>query len=499
MVRIKDIFKGIKYKTDEDLSNLAIKKIAIDSRKVGKGSLFIAMRGYNTDGYKFIDEAIKKGAKVVVAEKDFNTPSGVKKILIADTRKTIPIVADNFYRHPSKKLKIVGVTGTNGKTTITYLIENILKWARKDSGVIGTINYRIKGKGEPAANTTPGALELQSLLSKMLKNRARYVIMEVSSHSLDQGRVDQVLFDVGIFTNITKEHLDYHKTIKNYFNAKARLFDKLKNSGIAILNSDDKIVRALKKRIKNRVLTYGIENKSDIMASSIFLSMDSSAFSIKTPKCSFKVKTALIGRHNISNILASVAAAIALGVSVEAIKKGIESFTSVPGRLEIVDLGQPFKVFVDYAHTEDALYNILSLLREVTKNGRIITVFGCGGNRDRSKRPLMGNVACRFSDKVVVTSDNPRFEDSAGIISEIETGIKRKFSNYCLVEDRRTAIDNALKSASKGDVVVIAGKGHEKYQIMKDRVMPFDDREVVRSILKGNPRILKKESKKKAR
>lgn len=493
MVRIKDIFKGIKYKTDEDLSNVAIKKIAIDSRKVEKESLFIAMRGCNTDGYKFIDEAIKKGAKVVAAEKDFNTPSGVKKILIADTRKTIPIAADNFYGHPSKKLKIVGVTGTNGKTTITYLIENILKWAGKDSGVIGTINYRIKGKREPAANnTTPGALELQSLLSKMLKNRARYVIMEVSSHSLDQGRVDRVLFDIGIFTNITKEHLDYHKTIKNYFDAKVRLFDKLKNSGIAILNSDDKMVSALKKRIKSRVLTYGIENKSDIMASDIFLSMDSSAFSIKTPKCSFKVRTALIGRHNVSNILASVAAAIALGVSVKAIKKGVESFASVPGRLEIVDLGQPFKVFVDYAHTEDALYNILSLLREVTKRGRIITVFGCGGNRDRSKRPLMGSVACRFSDKVVVTSDNPRFEDPAGIISEIEAGIKRKFSNYCLVEDRRAAIGNALKSASKGDVVVIAGKGHEKYQIMKGKSTPFDDCEVARSILKATRAFSKK-------
>ena len=292
------------------------------------------------------------------------------------------------------------------------------------------------------------------------------------------------MFDLGIFTNITKEHLDYHKTIKNYFDAKVKLFDKLKDDGIAILNNDDKMVSPLKGRIKNKVLTYGIDNKSEIMALDLFLSIDSSSFILKTHKGSFRVKTPLIGRHNVSNILACIAATIALGIPLNAIKKGIESFTYVPGRLETIEAGQPFKIFVDYAHTEDALYNILSLLREVIKEGKIITVFGCGGNRDRTKRPLMGNVACRFSDKVVVTSDNPRFEDPSKIISEIETGIKGKFSNYSLVEDRYRAISSALKSAAKGDVVVIAGKGHEKYQIVKDKIAPFDDREVVRSILK---------------
>ena len=461
-----------------------IKKITSDSRRVKKGDIFVAVRGYNIDGHLFIGEAIRKGAKTIVAEKKFDAPDSIEKIFVKDTRKAIPVMADNFYGHPSKNMRVVGVTGTNGKTTITYLIENILKIAAHNSGVIGTINYRIKGKTTPAVNTTPGALELQALLAEMLKKKIRYVVMEVSSHSLDQGRVDCVSFDVGIFTNITKEHLDYHKTIKNYFSAKTKLFDKLKESGVAVLNNDDEMVRSLKGRIKNKVLTYGIERRSDIMASSLCLSIDSSLFTVKTPKGFFRVKTALIGRHNVSNILASVAAAIALGIPIKAIKKGIESFAFVPGRLEIVDLGQPFKVFVDYAHTEDALYNILTLLKEVKKKSRIITVFGCGGNRDKKKRPLMGSVACALSDKVVVTSDNPRFEDPDGIISEIEAGIKGKFSNYFLVEDRRKAIASALRSASRGDIVVVAGKGHEKYQIVKDRAIPFDDREVICSVLK---------------
>ncbi len=484
MVCIKDILAGIKYRSDDDLSGITVNHITNDSRKVSKGGLFIAVRGYSIDGHRFINEAIRKRAKFIVSEKDFKAPEKIIKILVEDTRSAASAIADNFYAHPCEKLKLIGVTGTNGKTTITYLIENIFKTAKKDAGVIGTINYRIKGRELPAANTTPGPLELQSLFAQMLERKVRHVVMEVSSHSLDQDRVGRVSFDAGIFTNITKEHLDYHKTIKNYFDAKAKLFKKLKKGGIAILNNDDELVRALRSHIKKRVLTYGIENRSDIMAKSVNLSIDQSTFIIQTPKGSCEVKTNLIGRHNVSNILASVAAGMVLGINLKTIRKGIESFKSVPGRLELVDSAQPFKVFVDYAHTEDALYKVLSLLKEVTKKGNIITVFGCGGNRDRAKRPLMGNVACKLSDKVIVTSDNPRFEDPFQIISEIEAGIKGKFTNYDIIEDRRSAIYKALKSASKDDVVIIAGKGHEKYHIIKDRLIPFDDREVVKSILK---------------
>lgn len=484
MVKIKDIFKGIKYSADNILKNTVVADITSDSRNVKKDGLFVALPGYNLDGHKFIKEAIEKGAKVVAAQKDFNAPSHVKKILIGNLRDKLPVTADNFYGHPSKKLKMIGITGTNGKTTITYLIESILKAAGKGAGVIGTINYRIGGKEFPAANTTPGAVQLQSFLAQTLKKKIPYVVMEVSSHSLDQGRVDCVLFDVGIFTNITREHLDYHKTMGNYFSAKIKLFDKLKDSGTAVLNNDDNVVRGIKRKMKKRVLTYGINNRADIAALDIFLSMDKSSFILKTPKGSARICTSLIGRHNVSNILASAAGAIAIGLELDVIKRGIESFTSVPGRLEVVKSGRGFKVFVDYAHTQDALYNVLSLLKEVKEKGRIITVFGCGGNRDRTKRPLMGNVACSLSDTVIVTSDNPRFEEPGKIISDIEAGIKGKFSNYSLVKDRREAIDKALKSASKDDIVVIAGKGHEKYQVIKDRVIPFDDCEIARSILK---------------
>jgi UDP-N-acetylmuramoyl-L-alanyl-D-glutamate--2,6-diaminopimelate ligase len=484
MIKLRHVLNGIRYKASRDISDVTVKKVTNDSRKVALGDLFIALRGQKKDGYRFIGGAIKRGAKTIVSERGFEAPENVVKILVKDTRAASVLIAANFHGDPSKKLRITGVTGTNGKTTITYIIENILKEAGIPAGVIGTINYRIGGRHFPAVNTTPGPLELQALFSRMLKSGIKDVVMEVSSHSLDQGRVDRVLFDVGIFTNITREHLDYHKTIKKYFDAKVKLFDKLKSSAVAVLNNDDRMVSGLKKRVKNKALTYGLNKRSDIMACGIKLSVDSASFTIKTPKGSFAVTTRLIGRHNISNILAGAAAAIALKIPLEAIKKGVESVGAVPGRLELVDEGQPFKVFVDYAHTEDALYNVLSLLREMVPDRNIITVFGCGGNRDSAKRPLMGNVACKFSDRVIVTSDNPRFEDPSAIISQIESGIRGEFSNYDIVEDRRDAINKALSMASKGDVVVIAGKGHEKYQIIKESSVPFDDCAVARSVLR---------------
>jgi UDP-N-acetylmuramyl-tripeptide synthetase len=484
MIRLGKILSGVPYKADRSISDIAIRGVTNDSRKVAAGDLFIALRGYSMDGYKFIDAAIKNGASAIISERDFKAPKDVVKVLVKDTRAASRTIAANFYGNPFKKLRVAGVTGTNGKTTITYILENILKEAGIPAGVIGTINYRIGGKRLPASNTTPGPLELQALFDRILKSGIKNVIMEVSSHSLDQGRVDHILFDVAIFTNITKEHLDYHKTIKKYFAAKVKLFDKLKIGAVAVLNNDDRMVSGLRRCIKGKALTYGLNKRSDITASVIKLSIDSTVFTIKTPKGSFVVSTKLIGRHNISNILASAAAAIALKIPLGIIKKGIESFRAVPGRLELVDEGQPFKVFVDYAHTEDALYNVLSLLREMVPDRNIITVFGCGGNRDSAKRPFMGSVACKFSDSVIVTSDNPRFEDPYGIISQIESGIHGEFSNYEIVEDRRDAINKALSMASEGDVVMIAGKGHEKYQIVKDKTIPFDDCAVARSILK---------------
>lgn len=467
-----------------ELENIlkGIKNVTCDSRSVKPGDLFIALNGYKIDGYTFIKDAIAKGARVIVAEKDFAAPEGVKKILVDDARIILPLIADKFYDHPSEKLKVVGVTGTNGKTTITYLIENIIKKAGHEAGVIGTINYRMKGKILPAKNTTPGALDLQAMLASMVDKGIDHAVMEVSSHALDQHRVDGVSFDAAIFTNITSEHMDYHKNIDNYFQAKVILFSKLKKQGSAILNNDDPRVTALKKSLSGKVLTYGVKKGADVTAKDIRLSLDGSEFTIVMPKGEFQVKAKLIGSHNVSNILAAAAAAMAIGMDKRAILKGIESTSFVPGRLEAVEAGQPFKVFVDYAHTEDALYNVLGMIRELTKE-KIVTVFGCGGDRDRTKRPCMGKVACKFSDRVVITSDNPRFEDPGEIIKEIEDGIRSSFTNYEVVADRRDAIRKALSIASDGDIVIIAGKGHEDYQIVRDKILSFDDRIVAKELL----------------
>ncbi|MBN1527234.1 MAG: UDP-N-acetylmuramoyl-L-alanyl-D-glutamate--2,6-diaminopimelate ligase [Candidatus Omnitrophica bacterium] len=484
MIRLKDILKGVKYSAKAGISALRVRGVTDDSRKVSKGDLFVAVKGHEADGYAFIGDAIKKGAAAVAAEKDFEAPAGVAKVILGPSRAALPAIADNLYGHPSKAMKMVGVTGTNGKTTVTYIIEKILRCAGKEAGVIGTINYRFKGRETPARNTTPGPLELQSVLAGMRDSGVDVCVMEVSSHSLDQRRVEPVLFDAAVFTNMTSDHLDYHKTARNYFAAKAKIFGRLRKGGVAILNLDDKKVAGLKGKIKGGALTYGLSPKADVRAAGMALSMRGSGFTLVTPEGSVGIETPLIGKHNISNILASAAAALALGIGLGAVKKGVETFGAVPGRLEPVDAGQPFKVFVDFAHTQDALHNILSLLRDVAKDMRIITVFGCGGNRDRSKRPLMGQVACSFSDRVIITSDNPRFEEPAEIIGEIERGIGDDFSNYDIVVDRRAAIRKALSLASEGSIVVIAGKGHEKYQIVKGKVLPFDDKQVARSILK---------------
>ncbi|MBN2452818.1 MAG: UDP-N-acetylmuramoyl-L-alanyl-D-glutamate--2,6-diaminopimelate ligase [Candidatus Omnitrophica bacterium] len=481
--RLKDILKGIRYRADRDIGSIRVGSIADDSRKVSRGCLFIAARGYSADGADFIGMAIKNGAGAIVAEKDFKAPEGVAKILVDDSRQAAGIIADNFYNSPSRRLKVVGVTGTNGKTTITYIIESIVNASGADAGVIGTINYRIKGRAVPAKNTTPGALDLQGMLGEMVRRKVKFAVMEVSSHSLDQGRVDRVLFDAGIFTNITGDHLDYHKTAANYFKAKKRLFDRLKDTGTAILNADDRKVAGLARLMNCKVVTYGVKTKADVMSKDVAMSMRGTDFTLVTPAWSAPVHTRLIGAHNVSNILASVSAAISLKIPRKAILKGIGSVANVPGRLEIVDAGQPFMVFVDFAHTADALLNVLTLLRQVARR-RIVTVFGCGGNRDRTKRPVMGRIACRYSDHVIITSDNPRFEDPRAITDEIEAGIKDEFSNYDVVIDRAEAIGKALGCASGEDIVMIAGKGHENCQIIKDEAIPYNDCETALDVLR---------------
>jgi len=480
---LKDILKGVRYSSRSGISRLKVKKVTYDSRAVAKGDLFIAVKGHEHDGHDYIKDAAAKGAAAIAAENDFKLPRlNIAKVMIADMKSALPRMVGNFYGHPSKKMRMIGVTGTNGKTTTTYLIENILASSGARAGVIGTINYRFADRIFAAKNTTPGPVELQSMLAEMVSEGLRYAIMEVSSHSLDQGRVDGVLFDRVVFTNVTSEHLDYHKTLEKYFKAKVKIFDRLKKGGTAVLNMDDKRAASLSKRLRCSVITYGLDNHADVTARISRLSLDSTRFAVKTPRGELDIETSLIGRHNISNILAAVAVALSEGVPFGNIRDGVRNLNLVPGRLEPIKEGQNFSVFVDFAHTADALYNILRLLREVSP-GRLISVFGCGGNRDKTKRPEMGRMACKLSDRVIITSDNPRHEDPSDIIRDIEAGVKGDYSNYETIGDRRLAIRKALEEASAGDVVVIAGKGHEKYQIIKDKFMPFDDCDVVRSIL----------------
>lgn len=482
-MRLADILQSVKYSPDSLDADLEIGGLTCNSKNVKPGDIFVAVRGYAENGRKYIHDAAAKGAVVIIADDEFDAPKDVKKILVSDTRAALPVIADNFYGHPSQRLKVVGVTGTNGKTTITYIMESIIRAAGEGAGIIGTIGYRLKGRVLPAMNTTPGAIDLQSMLAEISSSGLKYAVMEVSSHSLDQRRVESVLLDVAIFTNITSEHLDYHKTIDEYFNVKAKIFDRLKEKGSAVLNFDDDRVASLKIPPGKNVISYAVNKKAFVTAKDIKLSLNESMFTICTPDNRIGIRTGLVGMHNVSNILAAASAALALGFNLDAVKKGVEAVYSVPGRLEPVCAGQPYTVFVDYAHTEDALYKILNLLKEVARN-RIITVFGCGGDRDRTKRPLMGKVACRFSDRVIITSDNPRFEDPGAIISQIEEGVKHGFSNYDIVLDRRRAIEMALNLAQGGDIVLIAGKGHENYQIIKDKMFPFDDRQTAMEILR---------------
>jgi len=485
---LKDMLKGIGYKVSSALDkDVEVSAVCDDSRKASPGSLFVAVSGHHRDGRDFVREAVSKGAVAIVSDRDFSVPEGIIKVSVPDARAALTAIAGNFYGNPSAELKTIGITGTNGKTTVTYLIEAIAEASGARAGVVGTINYRFGGISIPAKNTTPGVLDLQRLLREMAETGVKYAAVEVSSHALDQGRVSGVGLDVGLFTNITSDHLDYHKTSSEYFKAKSKLFDHLKDGGCAILNYDDEKVRSLEGSIKAKTLTYGTKEVADIMALGVKLSPEGSTFEVSTPAGKFCIKTRLIGMHNVSNCLAAAAAMHVLGVDDKAISKGIASVAFIPGRLEPVDEGQPFKVLVDYAHTEDALNNVLSILKDIAGR-RVWTVFGCGGDRDRSKRPLMGLAACKFSDRVIVTSDNPRNEEPMGIIRDIESGIKGKFSNYDIVPDRREAIRKAVSSAMKGDIILIAGKGHEDYQIIKDKVMHFDDREVVREILNEGKR-----------
>ena len=471
--------------------------VAHDSRKVKPGSLFVAVRGYHSDGHQFIPQAIQQGAAAIVAEKQSRiaAPAGVHLVLVEDTRKALALLADEFFGHPSRRLRLVGITGTKGKTTTSYLVRSILEAAGLQTGLIGTIDYRVGDKVYPAPNTTPESLDLQRLLGEMVVAGAGYCVMEVSSHALALGRTDGCVFALATFTNLQQDHLDFHGDLGSYLQAKLLLFENLPPDAAAVVNGDDPAADAVARSTRARVTTFGLTERADIRPEDAVRSgISGLSFRVHTPMGAVLVESPLIGRHNVYNILSAIATCTALGIGRSAIEQGLRNMRAVPGRMEKVDAGRLFGVVVDYAHTEESLQSLLAAVREITA-GRVVTLFGCGGDRDRTKRPKMGAAALRNSDVVIVTTDNPRTEDPLAIIQEIEAGmvdggmrVSREATlqgtvgktPYLVVPDRREAIAAAIGLAKPGDVVVLAGKGHEDYQIIGTQKFHFDDREVAR-------------------
>jgi UDP-N-acetylmuramoyl-L-alanyl-D-glutamate--2,6-diaminopimelate ligase len=472
--------------------NPDVGSVEYDSRQVKPGSLFVAMHGETSDGNRFIDRAIQAGAVAVVTDLPAEPPrEGVAWAVVPHGRRALARLSANFYKRPAERLAVTGITGTNGKSTTAFLIEAILTAAGRKSALIGTIEYHVAGRICPAPHTTPEALELARIFNDALGHGATDVVMEVSSHALVQQRIFGIPFDVAVFTNLTRDHLDYHKTMEEYFAAKRALFEGCGTDAprVAVTNLDDEHgakLAGFSRKHGSSVLTYGWD-RGDFHAANVDISPRGSRFDVVTPQEKIPVFSPLIGRVNVYNILAAAAACHARGCSPKAIAGGVDSLTHVPGRFQRVDCGQPFTVVVDYAHTDDALRNLTALAREfVTRagpRGRVLTLFGCGGDRDRAKRPLMGEAAGRGSDFVVLTSDNPRTEDPLAIINDALVGLQKTGVAYRVEVDRRKAIALAIGQARPGDILLLAGKGHEKVQVTREGSLPFDDVEVAREAL----------------
>jgi UDP-N-acetylmuramoyl-L-alanyl-D-glutamate--2,6-diaminopimelate ligase len=483
-MKIKELLSGIDILSISGDALIDISGLSYDSRKVEKGHVFVAIQGEKSDGHDFIDDAISRGAKAVVFEKAAVAcmPSARTFVHVKDSRKALALASGNFFGMPSKKMNVIGVTGTNGKTTTTYIIKSILEAWDKKVGLIGTIRHMIQDEVFEALHTTPEAFEFQGLLHRMKESGCTYVVSEVSSHALAQKRVDGSVFKSGIFTNLTRDHLDFHKTMDRYFAAKKRLFtEMLDKNAISVINYDDIWGRKLISILLGNVYSYGLEAGCDIRAAEIDNSFEGLRFKIIMRGRKYSVVSGLTGLPNVYNIMSAAGAAVSLGVPWDIILEGIKNSGSVPGRFEKVDAGQGFLAVVDYAHTEDALERLIYTAKGMAK-GKIITLFGCGGDRDRGKRPKMGSIATRLSDHVIMTSDNPRSEDPENIIREIEAGAMRK--NYLVEPDRREAIKRAVMMASEGDVLLVAGKGHENYQEIKGTKYKFSDREVLEETIK---------------
>ncbi|MBI2218634.1 MAG: UDP-N-acetylmuramoyl-L-alanyl-D-glutamate--2,6-diaminopimelate ligase [Candidatus Rokubacteria bacterium] len=465
-----------------------VARVIADSRRVERGDCFVAVPGFKQDARRFVPAAVERGAALIVTEGE-PLDVAVCQVLVPSARLALARLADAWHGHPSRDLIVVGITGTNGKTTTSYLVEALLRARGLATGVIGTIRYMIGGEARPAGQTTPEALELQGMLAEMRDRGVRGVSMEVSSHALALARADGIGFDVAVFTNLTQDHLDFHASFDEYGRAKRRLFELLARSRkpgrTAVVNADDPAGRAMVDGLALSVLSFGLGPAADIRARRWTSANDGLRMTADTPRGALEVASPLIGEHNVMNLLGAAGVGLALGLDAAAIAAALGGVRIVPGRFEEVRAGQPFLVVVDYAHTPDALERVLATARKLT-TGRLAVVFGCGGDRDRGKRPIMGAIAARLADRVWITSDNPRSEHPEAIVDEIVTGVLRAVparDGCATLVDRRAAIRDALRWARPGDTVVIAGKGHETYQVIGPNVLPFDDREVARTFL----------------
>jgi UDP-N-acetylmuramoyl-L-alanyl-D-glutamate--2,6-diaminopimelate ligase len=480
---LTEIIKGIEVQASSGNSQVIVRGISMDSRQVQPGDLYACVPGFKVDGHDFAVKAIASGAVALVVEHFL--PLDVPQVKVSNVRKVLGTIAATIYDQPSEQLELVGVTGTNGKTTITYLIEKIGTKHGKKVGLIGTLGSRIDGREIPGERTTPEAIDVQKLLGDMVAEGVSLAVMEVSSHALDLGRVSGCEFDTGIFTNLTQDHLDYHKNMKDYLDAKSKLFSSLKGkkqTKISILNGDDSSFSKLSQASAAPVVSYGIHNEVDYRAENVEVTSEGVRFVVCFRDSRQDVQYSTPGVFSVYNALAAFVWGVERGYTPGSVAEALAEIPGVPGRFESIRLGQPFQVIVDYAHTPDGLENVVRTARDFTK-GRLITVFGCGGDRDRGKRPIMGEAASGLSDFVIVTSDNPRTEDPDQIIKEVLVGVTGV--DHVALRDRREAIWGACRMAKVGDTILIAGKGHETYQIFGTEVHPFDDREVAREALRG--------------
>lgn len=485
MMRLQELLANLHDFTEKGNANPFITSLEMDSREVEKGSLFFCIKGSTFDGHLFAKQAEANGAVAIIAEKEVQL--SIPVIKVKDTRRAMAILADAYYHHPTHQLQLIGVTGTNGKTSISHIIEEIFKEAGKKTGLIGTMYTKIGDQTIEMKNTTPESVMLQKYFHQMVAEKVSTAVMEVSSHALDIGRVHGCDFNIAVFSNLTQDHLDYHQTIEEYRRVKGLLFSSLgnrfdkDNPKYAVLNNDDPATEEYARSTSATIVTYGIGHSADFMASNICMTASGTVFDLITPSGTYKLKMNLIGLFSVYNVLAAISTCIISGISISTVIKAVEKVKGVPGRFEIVKQGQNFTVIVDYAHTPDSLENVLKTVKQFS-NGRIIVIIGCGGDRDRSKRPIMAQIATKFADVPIFTSDNPRSEDPIQILKEMEAGVVGE--SYITIPEREKAIFYAISNAGENDIIIIAGKGHETYQIIGNKTHSFDDRLVAARAIK---------------